>query len=824
MKKQNEKTAEKEEIFFSSSMSCKDDLRTAILKNLEYRLAKHKYNLHQNDIFRAIALSLRDFMVSDRLRTKEQCHNSNGRSLAYLSMEFLMGRLISTSLLNLGLYEECDEICKKLGFKLADIFEEEHDMGLGNGGLGRLASCFIDSLASMELPATGYGIRYQYGIFEQIISDNRQIERPDNWLKFGTPWELMRPDRSFKVCMGGKVQRRIDNDGREHFDWVDTNQVLAVAHDVNVPGYKNHYVNTLRLWQARPQKDFDFHKFNQGDYIESVEDKNIAENITKVLYPNDNTVAGKELRLKQQYFFVSASIQDIIRKHKIRGNSMYQFHEKNVLQLNDTHPAIAIAELMHILLDQEMMGWDDAWAITEKTFAYTNHTVLNEALEKWSVELFRKLLPRHLQIIFEINSRFLDRVRTHFRNDVNIIRELSLIEESDEQKIRMANLASVGSFSINGVAGLHTEILKKRLFHNFHELFPQKFTNKTNGVTHRRWLLHANPQLSQLITDTIGDEWIYDLSKLTKLAKYADNKNFQEKWDTVKQENKQQLIDFIRGKYQLKLNPNSIFDVQIKRIHEYKRQLLNILHVITLYNRIKDNPTAEYVPRTVLFGGKAAPGYARAKQIIHLINEVAMVVNNDDEIGDRLKVLFLENYSVSLAEKIIPAANLSEQISTAGFEASGTGNMKFMMNGALTIGTEDGANIEIIEEVGKENAFIFGMSADEVNDLKSNNYNPNEVINANYELSRIFQMVENNYFSPMEFGIFNDILNDLRYNDFYCLAQDYQAYIDAQQQVENEYSNRELWLKKSIMNTAFSGRFSSDRTIAEYNRDIWKLG
>jgi starch phosphorylase len=739
-------------------------------------------------------------------------------------MEFLMGRLISTSLLNLGLYDECKEICKELGFELSEILEEEHDMGLGNGGLGRLASCFMDSLASMELPATGYGIRYQYGIFEQKISENRQIERPDNWLKFGTPWELMRADRSFIIRIAGKVQTRTDEDGNEHFEWVDTRKVLAVAHDINIPGYKNNYVNTLRLWQARPQKDFDFHKFNQGDYIESVEDKNIAENITKVLYPNDNTVVGKELRLKQQYFFVSASIQDIIRKHKIRGNSMHNFHEKNVLQLNDTHPAIAIAELMHILLDQEMMDWEEAWAVTEKTFAYTNHTVLNEALEKWSVELFRKLLPRHLQIIFEINSRFLNRVRTHFRNNLNIIRELSLIEEGDDQKIRMANLASIGSFSINGVAGLHTEILKARLFHNFHELFPEKLTNKTNGVTHRRWLLHANPKLSQLITETIGDDWIHDLSHLSKLAAYAEDDNFQKKWDNVKLENKQHLIEYVRDNYHIDLNPKSIFDVQIKRIHEYKRQLLNILHVITLYNRIKDNPNADYVPRTVLFGGKAAPGYLRAKQIIHLINEVATIVNNDNEIGDKLKVLFLENYSVSLAEKIIPAANLSEQISTAGFEASGTGNMKFMMNGALTIGTEDGANIEIIEEVGKENAFIFGMNATEVNDLKSNNYIPDEVINSDYELSRIFKMIEDNFFSPIEFGIFNDILHNLRYNDFYCLVQDYQEYITAQLQVEKEYANKKLWIKKSILNTAYSGRFSSDRTIAEYNKDIWKLG
>ncbi|MEI6089351.1 MAG: glycogen/starch/alpha-glucan phosphorylase [bacterium] len=812
-----------ESIFFTDYNEYKKTIEESIAENLEYRLVKDKTNLLAEDIFRATALSIRDELVKKWLRTRKKIYDDHGRKLYYLSMEFLMGRLLGTSLINLGLFDKCKEVLERNGWDIDEILEYEHDMGLGNGGLGRLASCFLDSMATLELPAIGYGIRYQYGIFEQRIEHDEQIEKPDNWLKFGSPWELTRPDHSYKIRFYGKVESRLDSAGRIYMDWNSTSDVLALAYDIPIPGYQNEVVNSLRLWEAKAAKDFDLNQFNQGDYIRSVEGKNESENISKVLYPNDNTMQGKELRLKQQYFYVSASLQDIIRKHKTKNPNLENFHAKTVIQLNDTHPAIAIAELMRILVDEEGFSWQNAWNITSHTFAYTNHTVLDEALERWSVNLLGRLLPRHLQIIYEINQRFLDKVRMHYRNDLDKIRDMSLVSEGTEKTIKMAHLAVVGSFSINGVAELHTDILKKRLFKDFYDFMPEKFSNKTNGVTQRRWISKANPLLAELLTKKIGSDWINNLYKVKEIAQFADDEDFQLEWQKVKIENKNKLIKYIKETQNIELKADSLFDVQIKRIHEYKRQLLNLLHVITLYNRIKDNPEQVCGNRVVIFAGKAAPGYNLAKRIIHLINAVARVINNDSEIDGRLKVIFIPNYSVSLAELIIPASDLSEQISTAGLEASGTGNMKFMMNGAITMGTQDGANIEMIQEVGIENAYIFGLDADEIFNLKLNGYFPSQYIESNPEISRIIDMIENNYFSPIEFGIFDDIVEHLRTIDFYCLLADYPDYIEKQKLAETEFCNKKLWTKKSILNTANSGKFSTDRTILEYNKDIWKL-
>lgn len=810
-------------IFFTDYYDDTRSIEESIAENLEYRLVKDKTNIQAEDIFRATALSIRDELVKKWLRTRKKIFDNHGRKLYYLSMEFLMGRLLGTSLLNLGLYDKCKEVLERKGWDIEEILGYEHDMGLGNGGLGRLAACFLDSMATLELPAIGYGIRYQYGIFEQSIDQDKQIEKPDNWLKFGSPWEISRPDHSYTIRFNGRVESRLDSAGRIYMDWNSTSDVLALAYDIPIPGFKNDIVNSLRLWEAKSAQDFDLGQFNQGDYIRSVEGKNESENISKVLYPNDNTMQGKELRLKQQYFFVSASLQDIIRKHKTKNPTLENFHEKTVIQLNDTHPAIAIAELMRILVDEEGFTWQNAWQITSNTFAYTNHTVLDEALERWSVNLLGRLLPRHLQIIYEINQRFLDKVRTHYRNDLDKIRDMSLVSEGAEKKIKMAHLAVVGSFSINGVAGLHTEILKKRLFKDFYDFTPEKFSNKTNGVTQRRWILKANPLLAELLTKKIGSDWITDLNKVNEIRNFANDDDFQNDWQSIKTENKKKLIKYIKDSQGIEIWPDSLFDVQIKRIHEYKRQLLNLLHVITLYNRIKDNPEMECSNRVVFFAGKAAPGYNLAKRIIHLINAVARVINNDTEIDGRLKVVFIPNFSVSLAELIIPASDLSEQISTAGLEASGTGNMKFMMNGAITIGTQDGANIEMIQEVGKENAYIFGLDADEIFNLKLNGYVPSQYIESNPEIARIIDMIENNYFLPREFGVFDDITEHLKTIDFYCLFADYNDYIEKQKLAETEYLNKKLWTKKSILNTAYSGKFSTDRTILEYNKDIWKL-
>lgn len=816
-------TKKTDSIFFTDDQDPESySLRNQIAEHLEFRMVKDKTTATLEDTYRAVAMSVRDRLIRKWLRTQNHYYKNDVKRVYYLSMEFLMGRLLGNTLINMGFYVEAENIIKEMGYDLDEIVDAEHDMGLGNGGLGRLAACFLDSMATMELPAFGYGIRYEYGIFEQDIINGYQVEKPDNWLHFGSPWEIIRPEYTYPIKFGGRTVERYN--GTSWVEWIDTTDVLAVAYDVPIPGYNNNTCNNLRLWEAKASKDFDFHSFNEGDYIKAVENKYETENISKVLYPNDNTVAGKELRLKQQYFFVSASLQDIIRRFKVKHADFSNFAEKNTIQLNDTHPAIAIVELMRILLDKEHLSWDVAWDITQRSFAYTNHTVLSEALEKWSVTLFEKLLPRHLQIIYEINARFLDKIRMYFHNDLDKIRNMSIIEESKDKKIRMANLAIVSSFSVNGVAELHTKILKEKIFKDFYEYMPEKFNSKTNGITQRRWLVKANPELSDLITSKIGDNWITNLYELKKLEQFISDERFLTHWQNVKQINKNKLAKYIEENCHVKINPNSIFDAQIKRFHEYKRQLLNVLHIIHLYNSIKENPNGDFVPRTMIFGGKSAPGYYTAKMIIKLINAVANIVNNDPDIGDKLKVVFIKNYSVTLAELIIPASDLSEQISTAGYEASGTGNMKFQLNGALTIGTMDGANIEMMEEMGIENMFIFGLNADEVTQLHSNGYNPKNYYDSHSELKKVIDLIRSNYFCALEPGIFDPMLDEILYKgDKYCLFADFDAYVKAQETASQNYLDKRDWTTKSILNTSRSGKFSSDRTIAQYADEIWKI-
>lgn len=798
-------------------------LSNQFAEHLEFTLVKDKNTATGADAYTALSLAVRDRMVRSWLRTQKTYHDKDAKRVYYLSLEYLMGRILGNALINLDYYNECREILDRDGYDLEEIMETEHDMGLGNGGLGRLAACYLDSMATLQLPAFGYGIRYEYGIFEQDIEHGYQVERADNWLRDGNPWDLLRRSLTYKVQFYGKTETYDKGNGELGFNWVETENVYALAYDVPVPGYKNQTVNNLRLWQAKAAKDFEFSDFNKGNYVESVASKNDSETISKVLYPNDTYVEGKFLRLKQQYFFVSATLQDIIRKYKIAHKTFDKFADKTCIQLNDTHPVVAIPELMRILIDDENHSWDVAWKITSKTFAYTNHTVVPEALEEWSEQIFGELLPRHLQIIYEINRRFLEEVKEKYSKDQNVLDKLSIISVGKDKRVRMANLAIVGSFAVNGVAALHTSILKKRIFPDFNKIFPKKFINVTNGITPRRWLVHANPLLTQLISEKIGQEWIKDLGQIKKIEKFVKDKDFIDNWQRIKLNNKQILIEYIEKEHHIKVNPDSIFDVHIKRFHEYKRQLLNVFHIITLYNRIKKNPKIKMVPRTIIFGGKAAPAYHAAKMVIKLINSVADVVNNDPDVGDKLKVVFLKNYSVTLAEKIIPASDLSEQTSTAGLEASGTGNMKFALNGALTIGTMDGANVEIREEVGDDNIFIFGLLADEVVKLKSNGYNPKEYYEKNAELKHVVDMIATNFFNPKEFGIFDDMIRGLMNVDYYLLFADYQSYIDAQDKVAELYKNKEEWTKKSIYNVARVSKFSSDRSVQEYADKIWKV-
>ncbi len=813
-----------ESLFFTD----KEDLKSFSLANqfaehLEFILVRDKVTATSEDAYFALSMAVRDRLVRNWLRTQQKYKEKDVKRVYYLSLEFLMGRLLGNALINMDYYGECYNILKESDYSLEEIRESEHDMGLGNGGLGRLAACYLDSMATLGLPAFGYGIRYEFGIFAQEIENGYQMEKADYWLSSGSPWDILRRSLNFTVKFNGRVEQIQMENGEFKFRWVDTDDVIATAYDVPVPGYRTNTVNNLRLWQARATSDFNFKDFDKGNYLAAVERKNNSEIISKVLYPNDTIVEGKFLRLKQQYFFVSATLQDIIRKYKINHKTYDKFAEKTAVQLNDTHPVIAIPELMRILLDEEELGWDQAWEITSRTFAYTNHTVVPEALEEWSVPIFGELLPRHLQIVYEINRRFVEHVRKNYTKDEKIISELSIIRDGHDKKVRMANLAIVGCHKVNGVAELHTQILKDTIFPHFHKLFPKKFVNITNGITPRRWLKTANPLLSGLITEKIGDGWVMKLDELKKLEKYVNDKEFRENWRSSKWLNKLLLISTIENENNIKVNPDSIFDVQVKRFHEYKRQLLNVLHVITLYNRIKDKPKLDMVPRTVIFGGKAAPAYFMAKLVIKLINSVANIVNNDKDVGDKLKVVFLKNYSVSLAERIIPASDLSEQISTAGLEASGTGNMKFALNGALTIGTMDGANVEIRQEVGPENIFIFGLLAEEVVKLKSGNYNPRKYYEANPDLKRVINMIDSDYFNKNEPGIFRPIIEGLMNVDYYCLFADYQSYIDAQDSVSKLYLDTEEWTKKSILNVARIGKFSSDRSVQEYAEKIWDV-
>ena len=798
-----------------------ESLQRSFAQHLECSLAKDTFSATKLDLYKSLAYTIRDRLVERWIATQQTYYEKDAKRVYYLSLEFLMGRTLGNSLVNLNLTDACHEALHELGFALEEFSELEWDAGLGNGGLGRLAACFLDSMATLELPAYGYGIRYEYGIFFQRIKDGWQIETPDNWLRYENPWEIPRPEYLYPVKFYGRVNQYVNSSGVLKSDWVDTQDVMAMAYDTPIPGYHNNTVNNLRLWAAKSTRDFDLSYFNEGDYIKAVEDKDRTETISKVLYPNDNVFEGKELRLKQQYFFVSATLQDAIRRYIKMHDRFEDFPSKVAMQLNDTHPAIAIPELMRILMDIVGQPWEKAWEITVNTFAYTNHTILPEALEKWPVALIGKVLPRHLQIIHEINRRFLDEVAQRFPNDPDRLGRMSLIEEGNEKKVRMAHLAMVGSHSTNGVAALHTELLKSEIFRDFHQCFPDRFNNKTNGITPRRWLKKCNPELAKLISRHIGDGWVSNLEELKKLAPLAEDTSFHEAWQRAKSINKHRLLYHIKQANGVKLNPASLFDCQVKRIHEYKRQLLNALHAVNLYNRLRANPTADITPRSVIFGGKAAPGYAMAKLIIKLINAIAEVVNDDPVIADRLKIVFLANYRVSLAELITPGTDLSEQISTAGTEASGTGNMKFALNGALTIGTLDGANIEIQEEVGKENIFIFGLTTAEVAELKRRGYNPMDYYQRDEELKQVLDMIGGGFFSASQPDLFRPIVQSLLQHDPFLLLADFSSYLRCQDQVGQVFRNPQEWTRKSILNVMNMGKFSSDRTVREYAEEIW---
>lgn len=799
-------------------------LKNAIQKHLHFTFAKDRYTATKRDIFLAIVYAIRDQLVGRWIKTQQNYYTSDCKRVYYLSMEFLMGRTLENSLVNLGILENCQKAIHDLGYDLNILFEVESDAGLGNGGLGRLAACFLDSMATLGIAGYGYGIRYDYGIFTQKIQNGYQFETPDNWLRYGNPWEICRSEYLYPIHFYGHVVQYHDERGKLRCEWIETEEVFAMAYDTPICGYNNDTVNTLRLWQAKSPRGFDFSYFNHGDYIRAVEDITIKENISKVLYPNDNIFVGQELRLKQEYFLVSATIQDIIRRYNKGHIHLDALPDKVAIQLNDTHPALAIAEMMHILVDREELSWDKAWELTTETFSYTNHTLLPEALERWPIPLLEKVLPRHVQIIYEINRKWLEEVNRSYPGNVEKQCNLSIIEENQPKKINMANLAIVGSRKVNGVSALHSELLKTQVFPDFYEIEPEKFTNKTNGITPRRWLKGCNPELADLITASIGEGWIKDLSQLKRLIAFEKDGEFCSQWHAIKKANKELLAKVIFTEHEIKVDPLSLFDCHVKRIHEYKRQHLNILRVIHAYNCIKDNPNGNWVPRTIIFSGKAAPGYFLAKLIIKLINSVAEVINHDTLIGDRLKVIFLENYRVSLAEKIIPAADLSEQISTAGTEASGTGNMKFSLNGALTIGTLDGANIEILEEVGAENIFIFGMKTEEVHNLKDQGYSPWNCYNQNPELRRVLDMISEGFFSQGDRELFKPLLHSLLDGgDPFCVLADFPDYIHCQEQVSTLYSHPQEWITKSIHNVANMGKFSSDRTIAEYAQEIWRL-
>ncbi len=797
--------------------------KRSLANRLVYSIGKDPITATPRDWFFTAAHATRERLIERWMETMRSYYRADAKRVYYLSMEFLMGRALMNSVLNMGCDEAFRQALADMGLDLQQIREMEHDAALGNGGLGRLAACFLDSLATLGIAGYGYGIRYEYGMFTQKIEGGRQVEHPDNWLRYGNPWEFPRPEVLFPVKFHGRVVSYPDGAGRTRYQWVDTDEVMAMAYDFPVPGYDTETVNNMRLWAAKASRDFDLGFFNEGNYIKAVEDKNASENLSKVLYPDDTTEMGRELRLKQQYFFVCASLQDILYRYGKQHPNFDELPDKVAIQLNDTHPSIAVAELMRILVDQHELDWEHAWDITTRTFSYTNHTLMPEALETWPLALFERLLPRHLQIIYEINHRFLREVARCFPGDNDLLRRVSLIDENGGRRIRMAHLAVVGSHKVNGVAAIHTQLMRDTIFADFQRIWPEKIVNMTNGITPRRWLNQANPGLAALITRQIGKGWLKNLDELKRLVPLAEDAAFRQAFATVKRDNKVRLAELIDHHLKIRVDPDSLFDVQIKRIHEYKRQLLNVLHIVTMYNRIRANPEGHYVPRTVIFGGKAAPGYQMAKLIIKLINDVAEVVNHDPVIADRLKVVFIPNYDVSTAEDIIPAAELSEQISTAGTEASGTGNMKLALNGALTIGTLDGANIEIMQEVGAENIFIFGLTTEQVAELRARGYNPWDWYHGNGELRRVLDMIGSGYFSPDEQGRYGRIFDALTHHgDHYLLLADYAAYIAKQLEVEALYGEADAWTRKSILNVANMGKFSSDRTIREYAEVIWQ--
>jgi starch phosphorylase len=799
-----------------------DSVKQSLNNHLIFSIGKDPITATDRDWFFTIANVVRDRLIERWMETMRSYYINDSKRVYYLSMEFLIGRSLVNSVLNIGFDEELRRACIEAGIDLDKITELEFDAALGNGGLGRLAACFLDSMATIGLPGFGMGIRYEYGMFNQQIENGWQVEHPDNWLRYGNPWEFPRPEVLYPVKFHGRVVQYSDEQGKTQHHWIETDDVMAMAYDTPVPGYGLNTVNNMRLWSAKASRDFDLKYFNEGNYIKAVEDKNESENLSKVLYPNDTTAMGRELRLKQQYFFVSASLQDILYRYSKYKQSFDELPDKVAIQLNDTHPSIAIPELMRLLVDVHHLGWEHAWSITTRTFSYTNHTLMPEALETWLVSLFESVLPRHLQIIYEINQRFLMEVMHHFPGDSELLRRMSIIDETHGRRVRMAHLAIVGSHHVNGVAQLHSDLMKTTIFSDFDRFFPGKLINVTNGITPRLWLNQANPGLASLITSRIGKGWITDLSQLRQLSGLAGNSDFQAEFRAVKRANKQRLTELVMNRLALEINPDSLFDIQVKRIHEYKRQLLNLLHVVTLYNRIRTNPSLDVVPRTVILSGKAAPGYVTAKLIIKLANSIADIVNNDPAVRGLLKLVFIPNYDVSTASIIIPAADLSQQISTAGTEASGTGNMKLALNGALTIGTLDGANIEIMEEVGEDNFFIFGLNAQEVAELKSSGYNPWNYYHANNELKWALDMIASGYFSPEQTDRFQPIFDSLTNDgDSYMLLADYVAYIAAQERVETLYRDQQQWTRRSILNVAGMGKFSSDRTISEYAEKIW---
>ncbi len=800
-------------------------LKQAIIDNLFYVQGKFPAIATCNDYYMAVAYTIRDRLIQRWINTVETYSNDPGiRIVSYLSAEFLLGPHLGNNLINLGITEKVSNALKALDKNLDELIEQEEEPGLGNGGLGRLAACYLDSLASLEIPAIGYGIRYEFGIFDQELHGGWQAEITDKWLRLGNPWEIERPEAAVEVKFGGYTEAYEEQNGQYRVRWVADRIIKGIPCDTPILGYRVNTCNNLRLWKAEAAESFDFQSFNVGDYYGAVNAKVSSENITKILYPNDESDEGKKLRLEQQYFFVTCSLQDMLRIHLRLGNSIDTFHEKFSVQLNDTHPSIGVPELMRLLMDVHNLDWDKAWNITQNTFAYTNHTLLPEALEKWSLGLFKNLLPRHLEIIYEINQRFLDQVRMEFPGDAGRVARMSIIDETGGKYVRMAHLACVGSYAINGVAAMHTELLKNNVLSDFHTMWPRKISNKTNGVTPRRWLVLSNPKLCDLICQRLGDSWIKNLEQdLQKLAAFSQDHEFCSEWRRIKHENKLELATIIKQKTGIEVNPHSMFDIQVKRIHEYKRQHLNVLYIINQYVRIKNNPNIDITPRTFVFGGKAAPSYFMAKLIIKLITSVASIVNNDPISKDRLKVVFFPNFNVKNAHHIYPAADLSEQISTAGKEASGTGNMKFSLNGALTIGTLDGANVEIRDEVGEENFFLFGLTENEIHQLKTDGYEPWQYYQNNHQLKQVLDLIQSGFFSHGDTQLFKPLIDSLLNHDDYMLLADFQSYVDCQDRVAECYMNQDEWTRMSILNVARMGKFSSDRSIREYCEDIWKI-